>query len=421
MSRKRFFLIVAVFFIASAAAVADTTETVAPGGGSTDYLRGINDGLSQSGIEAGFGITNIYQQNLRGGLSKHRRAGRFSGSYDLELSADMQRLLGLEGGSFYLHAEGTWSKSAGIDGPSVGSAFGVNGDAGPRRSMDITEFWYEQALLDEALHVRIGKMDLTGGFEHRGCPVSFDCSSFAGDETTQFLNGALVNNPTIPFPEFGLGLAVHYGPGGLWYVSAAVADAQADVRETGFRTTFHKEDYFFYIFETGITPQIDSVNGPLQGTYRAGLWYDPQPKANSDGSKNYSDDAGFYLNCDQMLLKENGDAEDSQGLGAFFRYGYAGSKRNDITNFFSLGFQYQGLFETRDDDVLGFGFAHGVFSDSADTTYTDDYENAFELYYNARITQTLSLTPSIQYIANPSGSDAVSDAVVLGLRAQMNF
>ena len=290
--------------------------------------------------------------------------------------------------------------------------------------MDITELWYEQAFLDETLRIRLGKMDLTGGFEHHNCPVSFDCSNYANDETTQFLNGALINNPTIPFPDYGLGIAVHYNPVGSWYVSAAVADAQADIRETGFRTTFHKEDYLFYIFETGITPQLHSDNGPLQGAYRAGLWYDPQPKAKADyadAGKSYRDDVGLYFTCDQMLIKENNDQQDNQGLGAFLRYGYANSKRNDIANFFSIGFQYQGLFEDRDDDVLGVGFAHGVFSNSASATYTDDYESALELYYSAQLTPWLAVSPSIQYIANPGGDKNISDAVVLGLRAQMSF
>ena len=387
----------------------------------TDGSLGLGDNLANSGIEIGVGITNIYQQNVRGGTSTHRRVGRYSGSYDLELTADLQKLLGSEGGIVYVHAEGLWSKSGGIDGPSVGSASGVNGDAGNRRSMDITEFWYQQSMFDGTFLLRVGKMDITGGFECHGCPVAFDCSSFANDEKTQFLNSALVNNPTIPFPDYALGIAAFYNPVKSWYLSAAVVDAQNDARETGFRTTFHDEDYFFYVFETGIAPQINSSKGPLQGIYRVGIWNDPQPKANSDSSKNYRDDVGVYLSCDQMLFKENADAEDSQGLGAFFRYGYANSKRNDITNFWSFGFQYQGLIGGRDDDVLGAGFAQGFFSKSASMTYKDDYESVVEVYYNAQIASWLNISPSAQYVANPGGTETTGDALVLGLRAVINF
>lgn len=387
----------------------------------TNGFWGLNDRLEDKGIKVDFGLTNVYQQNIHGGLSKHRRAGRFAGSYDLEVAADLQKLLGIKGGSLYMLAEGKWSKFGGIDAPSVGSAFGVNGDGAPRRSIDVTELWYEQVSADEKIRLRVGKMDLTGGFEHHGCPVAFDCSNYAKDETTQFLNGALINNPTIPFPEYGLGVAVHYSPTRLWYLSAAVADAQADIRETGFNTTFHNEDYFFYIFETGVTPQFGSANGPLPGAYRIGLWNDPQPKANSDSTKNYRDDVGFYTSCDQMLTKENNDPEDTQGLGTFLRYGYAPSKKNDITSFWSGGFQYQGLFDGRDDDVLGLGYAHGVFADTAASTYPEDYESALEVYYNAQVTPWCNISPSIQYITNPGGSSAVSDAMVFGIRAQIRF
>jgi len=97
-----------------------------------------------------------------------------------------------------------------------------------------------------------------------------------------------------------------------------------------------------------------------------------------------------------MLHKENAHAEDSQGLGVFFRYGYAPSKKNDITNFFSLGLQYQGLLDGRDEDVLGVGFAHGTFSNLASSTYIDDHESVLEVYYNAQITPWLSISPGIQ-------------------------
>ncbi len=382
---------------------------------------GLNDQLAEEGIEMDLGITSIYQANVKGGLSTNRRRGRYSGSYDLELKADTYKLFGIDGGSLYLHGEGWWPKAGGIDGISVGSAFGVNGDAGARDSFVITEFWWEQAMLDNTLLLRFGKLDLTGGFECSGCPVSFDASSFAHDEACEFINSALVNNPTIPFPDYGLGAALYWNPIEWWYASVGVADAQADARETGLRTTFGGEDYFFYIFETGVTPKLDSVKGPLQGAYRVGVWYDPQPKVNSDGTKNYRDDMGFYTSCDQMVFMENSDPTDSQGLGIFFRYGYAPSRTNDITDFYSFGLEYEGLIEGRDNDALGIGFAHGIFSNSASTTYTSDYENAVELYYNSRITDWLSISPSIQYITNPGGNKAVSDAVVLGLRAQIAF
>lgn len=397
-------------------AYADEPEQQA---GRTSGMFGPGTTLEDKGIDIDLGVTQIYQQNVHGGLSTHRRAGRFSGSYDVEVSADFDRLLGIKGGSVHMLTEGSWPKSAGIDEPAVGSFFGVNGDAVARRVIDVTELWYEQGLWDNSLHLRLGKIDLTGGLEHQGCPVAFDCGTYANDETTQFLNNALINNPTIPFPDNGLGVVVHYSSDSLWYLSAAIADAQADRRETGFATAFSGEDYFLYILETGVTPQFDSANGPLQGAYRFGLWYDPQDKQQFSNGKTKRDDTGLYLTFDQMLFKENNVPQDSQGIGAFFRYGWADSAVNEITNFYSAGLQYQGLLPGRDEDVVALGFARGIFSNSA-VQFTEDYESAYEFYYSFKLSPSAALSPAVQYMQNPGG-DGTDDVVVLAARLQISF
>ncbi|MHC4680845.1 MAG: carbohydrate porin, partial [Planctomycetota bacterium] len=338
----------------------------------TNGFGGLADKLADSGIEVGLSMTNIYQANVRGGLDTHGRKGRHTGSYDLEIGADLEKLWGIEGGSLLAHAEGSWSRSD-TDTESVGSVFGINADAGGRRAMDLTELWYEQAMFDDTLRLRLGKMDITGGFECRGCPVSFDGSAYANDETAQFLNGALVNNPTIPFPEMGLGAVLYWNPVEWWYASVGAIDAQGDPREAGFHTAFHGQDYFFYAAETGMAPHFDGGNGPMMGAYRIGMWYDPQEKERFSDGRMRRDDAGFYMSCDQMLHKENDDPEDSQGLGVFTRTGWASEKVNDLSDFWSFGVQYQGVFEGRDDDVLGLGFAKGVFSNQAG--YSDEHES----------------------------------------------
>ncbi len=378
------------------------------------------DQLAEQGIELSLGMTSVYQQNMRGGLSTNSGRGRFAGSYDLELAADLNRFLGMDGAGLYVHAEGGFPRSD-EDAASIGSFFGANADATGRRAMDVVEVYYEQAFFEETLRIRVGKLDITGGFECGGCAVSFDGSAFANDETTQFLNGALVNNPTIPFPDYGLGAVVYWNPLEWWYASFAVVDAQADGRETGFRTAFHGEDYFLYIFETGVTPEIESENGPLKGAYRVGVWADPQPKAHSDTTRVYRDDVGYYVSADQLVYKENDVSEDTQGLGVFARYGLANDHRNDLVNFYSFGMQYQGLFDGRDDDVLAIGYAQGFFSDRASMTFGEDYESVLEIYYKLQISPRLEISPGIQYIANPGGASGVSDATVFAVRAQWFF
>lgn len=370
----------------------------------TNGFWGLNDTLADSGIEIGAGLTSVYQVNTRGGTGTTTHSGRHTGRYDLEMSLDLQTLLGIDGGSFFIHGWGGWPDTEGIDGHSVGSAWGINAMSIGNRSMDIVEAFYEGPFLGDNVTIAIGKLDFTG---------IFDASEYADDECCQFLNAAFIDDPTIPFPEQGLGIVLNWDITDSWYLMSGVIDAQGDARETGFHTAFHGDDYFFYALETGITQD--------DGTWRVGLWYDPQPKANSDRIVNERDDLGFYTSCDQPLTKENDNPEDSQGLGGFVRYGYAPSPTNDLTNFWSVGLQYQGLIDGRDDDVFGVGYAQGFFSDSASATYPDDYESVVETYYNAQITPWLHVSPAVQYVTNPGGSSTVDDAIVLTLRTAMTF
>jgi porin len=384
----------------------------------TDNWFGFGKQLTERGIEIGLSATQVYQLNLHGGLAMHRRAGRYTGSYDLELAADLETLLGIPGASIYAHAEGSWSD--GLSASSVGDLFGVNGDAAGDRAVDLTELYWEQAILGDRLILRAGKMDLTGGFECKGCAVAFDTSMYAGDETSQFLSAALVNNPTIPFPEQGMGVAVYASPVEWMYVAGAVADAEAVAAETGFNTAFHSPNHVFTIAEAGVVPEFGSPNGDLVGAYRVGVWHDGRPKTRwNDPASEKRDDVGFYVTIDQQVFRENADPADRQGAAVFARYGYAHDDVNEIECFWSVGGQYRGPLPGRDEDVLGVGFAQGLLVEAAG--FDRSHESVLEVYYNTQVTPWMSIAPSLQYIWNPGGVSGVSDAVVVGLRCQIAF
>ena len=169
----------------------------------TNRFWGLNDQLTDDGIELSFSITGIYQANVKGGTSTHARRGRHSGSYDLELSAGLQKLLGFETGSVYMLVEGGWPDAEGIDASSVGSAFGVNADAIGNEAMLVKELYYQGPLFGDNFTLMIGKIDFTG---------VFDASVYADCECTQFLNAAFVDDPTIPFPQYSLGAVLEYRP-----------------------------------------------------------------------------------------------------------------------------------------------------------------------------------------------------------------
>lgn len=382
----------------------------------TNGICGLNDRLAPNGIEIAVGLTQVLQKNTGGGLGTDAGSDRYSGSYNIEFSFDLEKIFGLAGGSAYVAAEGSWSE--GIDGESVGSLSGVNGDAGGSQTLFVTEAWYEQELFEGALHIRLGKMDVSGGFQCRGCDVAFDSSQYASDETSQFLNGALTGNPLIPFPDNGLGVVVYYNPCDYWYAAAGVADALANGREAGFHTAFHDDTDAFSVYETGLVPLIGSANGDLQGAYRLGLWYDTQPKARLDTGATEDDDVGVYLSFDQELYHEN-DSGDGQGMGVSVRYGWADDDISELDRFWSLAVQYQGALPGRDGDVVGLGAAR--LMTSGDAGYSAGHEQVFEAYYNIALMPWIGVSPTVQYIRNPGADKTIDSAVVAALRVQINF
>ncbi len=390
--------------------VADFWKCASP----TNGFWGLNDKLAPSGIEIGLELTSIFQTNVHGGLSTNDHRGRHVGRYDLELSVDLEKFVGIEGGSLFMHGWGGWPDNEGIDEYSVGSAWGINALSVGNRSMDIVELFYEGPFFSDDLTMTIGKLDFTG---------IFDASEYADDECSRFLNASLVDDPAIPFPEQCLGTVLNWNITDSWYLMGGVADAQADSRETGFRTAFHEEDYFFYALETGKTIELDSVNGPMSGTYRFGIWVDGRDKERLSNGQVHRNDTGFYTSCDQMLYKENNDSQDYQGLGGFFRYGWADSRYNSITGFFSFGLQYQGLIKGRDDDILGVGYSRGFFSNDDSEGYPEDYESVLEAYYNVQVSPWFVVSPNAQYVANPSdgAGTKTGDAFIIGVRLTMTF
>ena len=385
----------------------------------TDDWFGYGEKLGDYGVEVSLAFTQMWQINARGGLATHRHSGRWAANYDLYAEFDLEKILSLKGGLMYVLVEGSWSNR--LDRTSIGSAVGNinNNTTGGEEAIYVSELWYQQSFFNNMVNVRLGKVDLTSGFETQQFSLGFDQNAFAFDETSQFMNSALNTNPTIPFPNQGLGVMVLFRPTKLFFVAAGVADAQGDQRETGFNTAFHDEDYFFAIFETGLTPVIDSANGLMPGAYRVGFWYDPQDKPRLNGSGAKHDDMGFYLSFDQVVFKENVYLKDEQGLGVFARYGFADSDVNAIKCFWSAGAQYEGLVPTRDEDVFAFAFAQGKVD--SDAGYNKELETIMEIYYNAQLTPWFNLTPSMQYIWDPGAVHGVGDAIVLGVRMQMFF
>ncbi len=374
-------------------------------------------GLEQlfgTGVTWGAGLTQVYQHNAHGGLSTESRAGRYAGSYDVEASADVEKILGWTNSTSYMLLEGGWPRDGCIDPAAVGSWFGVDGDAIHGEWIDVAELWLLRSFANDRLLVQVGKADLSAGIEYRDVVSAFDLNRYANDEHGQFLNGAFVNNPTIPFPACTLAMSAVAKPCNQWQFAAAGAaqSSDADIDETA--SWASDDEGFFFIAQASFLPETQTDDVLWAGEYHVGAWW------TGGGDLTSQDElTGVYLSAAREIFRESEDPNDEQGLGFFIRWGWADGDAVELDGFWSVGLQYRGLLELRDEDVLGISFARGAFASSDSLAEIEGSERVVEAYYSIKVSSTVSFSPDIQYVADPGGDSDSDDALIAGLRARI--
>ncbi len=390
----------------------------------TDDWFGLGPVMRDVGISPKFFWNSHYFSVLKGGRSTD--SGKHSATYDFLLALDFEKMRLIKGGDVLLHVRQQWGRSVN---PWVGPPAGgrkrtvaqqVNDDADYDETMYIDQFWYRQHFLERKLALQIGYLDYQTIVDH---------NLYANSEDKQFMNEALDNNPLVPTASAaGLGAALYVKPCEAYTLILGAGDAQRlPLYKPGFSTTFHDEAWFLGYMEHDLHIKIPTRRGPLPGNYRFGMIYDPNPRnvfvRPRAPARTRGNDYGFYTSFDQMLFREA--PEDSQGLGAFFRYAY---RHDDVfrqNQFWSSGLAYTGLLPERDKDVVGFAIAQLVHSSRYKSRVNCDAgnETIFELYYAIQVTPWLVLTPDIQYIDSPGGQDDddISHAIAGGFKVRMTF
>lgn len=127
--------------------------------------------------------------------------------------------------------------------------------------------------------------------------------------------------------------------------------------------------------------------------------------------------------------------EDGRSVSIFARVVDSPSDRNQIDAYFDTGVVFVSMLPRRPNDVFGVGFAYTGISDDASAFDRDsglsvirNHEVFLEFSYTAEIVPGWTLQPDFRYIWNPggdvpddTGTRAIKDATVLGLRSTIGF
>lgn len=403
--------------------------------------------LAQKGLLFELDLTQLLQGNAHGGRDTNN-AFRYSGSADYTIRLDTARMGLWPGGLFTFHGE---TKIGDNVNPKVGSLMppnyqGVLPVPDEPGKTTLSEFYVMQAL-SEKFVIAAGKIDLT---------ALGDQNAFASNQRTQFMNTAFRINPVLFYgaPYTTMGAGVILLPAKWLQIATLVADNDPDgaATTTGFNTAFHGRDWYSVMQEYDFTIKpFDKIghqrfgwfwtsrdfaeiggDGRIQFPPVVGSSLIPRraiprwARVLRLGNTYYSltdletsaDTWGLYYNFDQYLFTEADDPE--QGIGVFGRFGYGGDP-NFFEQFYSLGFSGKGSIPARDRDTWGIGYYLANINDNINPAFDLHCEQGVEVFYNIEIAPWCHLTPDLQVIVDPGGSDRNDVAVVYGLRMQVSL
>ena len=402
------------------------TQSAAPPGLFGDW-RNSRTWLGARGVDVSARYASETAYNPTGG---RRQAITETGQFDIGAKVDMDKLVGLEGGT--LQATLTWRRGDNLsDVAALGTLQQVQEVYGRGQTVRVTELWYEQKLGD-SVEVKLGRTNPGSDFAVFSC--HFQNLTFCGAQP-----GNLVGDYWQNWPVGQWGARLHVDVRRGVYVQAGVYEVNPlNLRNNFFVARWHGATGVLIPFEAGWTHGGD---GGHVGSYKVGGWY-----MTANGTDVYRDinrrpiaitglaplehsgRYGGYVSVQQQITGTSKDGKSLDGLGVFANFTQTDRATAVTDNQAVVGVFYKGLATWLPGDVLGVAFGRtNVNGRAADTDRLTpgkpvrDAEYAAELYYSVTPLPWLELQPNVQWIHHPGGVRSADEVVVLGLKGAITL
>ncbi|CAG0959750.1 Porin B [Phycisphaerales bacterium] len=374
---------------------------------ATGDWAGARTKLEEHGLTIGASYTVHWSSVWSGGL---RNVASSRHLFDLNAALDTETAFGLKGGTFYadFYAASMRGGSRDVNDWQWFSMLETGRNGG-----QLAEVWYQHEFAEGTFRVKVGKIDAYYEFA-------------LPEQADDFLHSSAYTPPTImglpTYPDPAMGVLGFAYPSERWYVGAGVFDgALLDGIPTGNRApdTAFEDDLsasWFFIGEAGV--RWSEAAGMGGGRFAVGAHHSTAQVAAYDGSVN-DGSFGVYALAEQQFWSPARAGEDSdRGLYGFGQVSWCDS--GDVTCHAAAGVVWRGPCPSRDSDSTGMYVSWIDLTDEEGTPYPDN-ETAIELYYKIVLTPSMSITPDLQVIINPSGDPSINDAVVGQLEFEVLF
>ncbi|MEN0060417.1 MAG: carbohydrate porin, partial [Bdellovibrio sp.] len=301
--------------------------------------------LAEKGVTFDIVYKGEWNRVVAGGV---RKKDVYIENFDLKLSLDGEKLVGLPGSTLFIYGLGDRGSSEN-NSPSnnAGDLQGLSNIETSEDKFILYELWYEQNLFGW-LSLLGGLHDLNSDFYVTEASGLFFNSSFGiGNELAQ----TGLNGPSI-FPVTSTALRARADIGNLFSLQAGAFNAQAGDPQHSQTTHIRSfgDDGTLFIAEFTYQPG-DEDN---RGKYTIGSWmYDR--KFEHLLRNEYNKSHGTYFLINQTFAKD---------YSVFFRYGFTTTETNPVAANWSTGFVMNGPFASRPLDTCGIALTEVILGDT---------------------------------------------------------
>ncbi|MBS0409444.1 MAG: carbohydrate porin [Proteobacteria bacterium] len=359
-------------------------------------------------------LSGVYKLDVMGTVSgglSHRATVLDNLSIYADL--DLEKAVHWRGGAVHVSFLSNQGGQPGVD---AGSLQGVNNIEVVHQRAKVYEAWIDQAFAGGAADIKAGLLDTNSEFNVTDSAGLFLAPTYG---ISSEIASTGPNGPSI-FPSLALAARINVQPAKDVYLRFAAVNALAnDLGDPGGVDTSFRQGLLLW-GEAGWTGDGKIAVGAWGYTKDRPDLVDTLP----GGAPKPSPTQGVYVMVDHPVAK---NADGSARTSIFLRFGVSQGDTSPYRAAGSVGLNANHVFARRPDDVFGVGFSWGTLSpkfrtaSAADGAPLDTAETAIEITYAAKFGQHFTLQPDLQYIHRPSGDPTIKDALVLGVRGQVNF
>lgn len=387
---------------------------------------GARDGLAGQGVMVNVSSTQFYQGVSNGGV---RQGFEYSGRMDYLVNVDGEKA-GLWKGLFVtLHGETRYGNTINSDtGAIMPANAGMLFPLPDGTVTALTGVKFTQALSENFITFA-GKINTLDDLKQ----------PFAGGRGVDaFMNMGLAfpvaAARTVPYSTLGAGFAVLQGMQPVF--TFMVLDTNNRPTTSGFESFFNNGATLLAKLEVPVTLFDAPGHQGFWGTYSSGKYNDLSPTAYFNPVTGpflvSGQDTGswsLFYSADQALFVDACNPKRSWGL--FTNIGLADDGPSPVRWSANVGLGGSSPWVTRPLDTFGVGYSFVAYSGPvqtlAPTLLPIRNDHAVELFYNYAVTPWFRLTPDLQILVParertlPPGAQTIDTALVLGLRAKLDF